>query len=124
MKKRPVNLDLATMHHPLPAITSITHRITGVLLFFGLAFLFYLFDLSLSGEAGFAAAKNILASSFLAKCIAWGLLVSLAFHLLAGIKHLVMDFGLGEDLASAQLASKLLIAGTMVGAILAGVWVW
>lgn len=124
MKKRPVNLDLATMHHPLPALTSIAHRITGVLLFIGLAFLFYLFDVSLSGEAGFVSAKEILASNFLAKFIAWGLLVSLAFHLLAGIKHLVMDFGLGEDLASAQLASKLLIVGVIILAVLAGVWVW
>ncbi|MDA8602687.1 succinate dehydrogenase, cytochrome b556 subunit, partial [Gammaproteobacteria bacterium] len=32
---RPVNIDLTTIRFPLTAILSITHRITGVIIFVG-----------------------------------------------------------------------------------------
>ena len=123
-KNRPVNLDLRTIKQPLPAIVSISHRITGVMLFVGLIFMFILFDMSLSGAEGFASAETIMQEYFLAKFIAWGLLVSLSFHLFAGLKHLVQDFGYGEELASADVAAKVVIAATVVTAFLAGFWVW
>lgn len=123
-KNRPVNLDLRTIKQPLPAIVSISHRITGVMLFVGLIFMFILFDMSLSGAEGFASAETIMQEYFLAKFIAWGLLVSLSFHLFAGLKHLVQDFGYGEELASADVAAKVVIAATVVTAFLAGYWLW
>ena len=123
-KNRPVNLDLRTIKQPLPAIVSISHRITGVMLFVGLIFMFILFDMSLSGAEGFASTQTIMQEYFLAKFIAWGLLVSLSFHLFAGLKHLVQDFGYGEELASADVAAKVVIAATVVTAFLAGYWVW
>lgn len=123
-KNRPVNLDLRTIKQPLPAIVSISHRITGVMLFVGLIFMFILFDMSLSGAEGFTSAETIMQEYFLAKFIAWGLLVSLSFHLFAGLKHLVQDFGYGEELASADVAAKVVIAATVVTAFLAGYWVW
>ena len=123
-KNRPVNLDLRTIKQPLPAIVSISHRITGVMLFVGLIFMFILFDMSLSGAEGFASAETIMQEYFLAKFIAWGLLVSLSFHLFAGLKHLVQDFGYGEELASADVAAKIVIAATVVTAFLAGYCVW
>lgn len=39
--KRPVNLDITTIKLPLPAYTSILHRISGILLFVGVGFLLY-----------------------------------------------------------------------------------
>ncbi|HBD23853.1 MAG TPA: succinate dehydrogenase, cytochrome b556 subunit [Oceanospirillaceae bacterium] len=123
-KNRPVNLDLRTIKQPLPAIVSISHRITGVMLFIGLIFMFILFDMSLSGAEGFASAETIMQENFLAKFIAWGLLVSLSFHLFAGLKHLVQDFGYGEELSSANVAAKVVIVATVVTALLAGYWVW
>lgn len=123
-KNRPVNLDLRTIRQPLPAMVSISHRITGVVLFVGLIFMFMLFDLSLSNEEGFVSAKSLMEQNFLAQFIAWGLLVSLSFHFFAGIKHLVQDFGFGEELDSAHNAAKLVIGATLVAAFLAGMWVW
>ncbi|RFQ09412.1 succinate dehydrogenase, cytochrome b556 subunit, partial [Pseudomonas sp. ATCC 13867] len=35
--KRPVNLDLRTIQLPITAYTSILHRISGVILFVGIA---------------------------------------------------------------------------------------
>jgi len=121
---RPVNLDLGTFKHPLISVVSICHRISGVILFVGLVFLFCLFDTSLSGAAGFASAQDTLQTSFIAQFITWGLLSSLGFHFSAGVKHLVMDIGFGEELDSANNAAKVVIGLTVILAVLAGVWVW
>ena len=122
--KRPVNLDLGTFKHPLISVVSISHRISGVILFVGLAFLFYLFDTSLEGVSGFTLAQNLLQENFFAQFVTWGLLSSLGFHFSAGIKHLIMDLGHGEELEAANNAAKFVIALTVVFAVLAGVWVW
>jgi len=82
--KRPVNLDLSKFHFPLPAITSILHRISGIIIFIGVAFMLYGLELSLSGEAGFSQISDLL-DSFLAKLITWGILSALLYHLVAGI---------------------------------------
>lgn len=122
--KRPVNLDLGTFKHPLVSLISICHRISGVVLFVGLVFLFNLFDASLEGAADFVAAQSLLQDNFFAKFVVWGLLSSLGFHFSAGVKHLVMDFGHGEEIDSANKAAKFVIALTVVLAVLAGVWIW
>ncbi|MGR4069057.1 succinate dehydrogenase, cytochrome b556 subunit [Halomonas sp. LR3S48] len=122
--KRPVNLDLTTIHFPLPALTSIAHRITGVILFVGLIFAFWALDKSLSSPAGFAAVKDALANNILAKLIAWGLLSALAFHFVAGIKHLLMDAGYGVTLEGGVKKAQATVVLSAVLIILAGVWVW
>jgi len=121
--KRPVNLDLGKFHFPLPAITSILHRISGIIIFVGVAFLMYGLDLSLSGEDGFNRVNELL-ESFLAKLIIWGILSALLYHLVAGIKHLLMDAGIAEELESGRLAAKITLVVSIVLIILAGVWVW
>ncbi len=122
-KKRPVNLDLTAFRFPLPAITSIIHRVSGVALFVGVAFLIYALDLSLSGEQGFAQVKECL-DGFFAKLVIWGIVSALIYHLVAGIKHLLMDCGLGETLEGGQLGAKVTIVVSVVAILLSGVWIW
>ncbi|MGM0982353.1 MAG: succinate dehydrogenase, cytochrome b556 subunit [Pseudomonadota bacterium] len=122
--KRPVNLDLSTIQFPLPALTSIAHRISGVILFIGLIFAFWALDTSLSSPAGFAAVSDALAHNFLAKLIAWGLLSALAFHFVAGIKHLLMDMDIGVTLEGGVKKAQITVVVSVVLIILAGVWVW
>ncbi|WP_110647403.1 succinate dehydrogenase, cytochrome b556 subunit [Salinicola peritrichatus] len=122
--KRPVNLDLSTIHFPLPALTSITHRITGVILFVGLIFGFWALDASLSSPQGFEAVRDALAHNVLAKLIAWGLLSALGFHFVAGIQHMVMDAGYGVDLESGNRKAQITVVVSVVLVVLAGVWVW
>ena len=121
--KRPVNLDLTQFSFPLPALTSIAHRITGVALFVGLIFLMYGLELSLSSEEGFNEAKALM-DTFLAKLIIWGVVSALLYHLVAGVKHLIMDTGVGETLEGGLLAAKATIAVSVVLIVLAGVWIW
>jgi succinate dehydrogenase cytochrome b subunit len=121
--KRPVNLDLTQFSFPLPALTSIVHRVTGIALFVGVAILMYVLELSLSSEEGFNAAKECLDGAFV-KLIMWGLVSALLYHLVAGIKHLLMDCGIGESLEGGQLGAKAVIAVSVVLILLAGVWLW
>ncbi|MCV6612111.1 MAG: succinate dehydrogenase, cytochrome b556 subunit [Amphritea sp.] len=123
-KKRPVNLDLRTIKQPLPAITSILHRVTGLALFFGAVFMLYALGMSLESEQGFNDAAQMLTESFFARLIAWGLVSALLYHFFAGIKHLVMDFGHCEELESGQKAAKITLAISVVSILLAGVWIW
>lgn len=122
-RERPVNLDLTKFSFPLPALTSITHRISGVILFVGLLFLLYAFNLSLASPAAFVEAVALFDAP-LGKLITWGLLTALGYHLVAGIKHLFLDFDLGDSLEGARLASQIVIALAVILSILAGVWVW
>lgn len=121
--KRPVNLDLTKFHFPLPAITSILHRISGVIIFIAIAFLLWGLDASLASKESFASLQSVM-DSFLAKLILWGILAALFYHFVAGIKHLIMDAGIGETLKGGQIAAKVVIAVSVVLILLAGVWIW
>ncbi|WP_252273225.1 succinate dehydrogenase, cytochrome b556 subunit [Pseudomonas subflava] len=121
--QRPVNLDLRTIKLPITAYTSILHRISGVILFLGIVIVLFALDKSLASEEGFAEVQAYLASP-LAKLIIWGLLSALLYHLVAGVRHLIMDMGVGESLEGGKLGSKIVIAVSVVVIVLAGVWVW
>ena len=120
---RPVNLALTKFHFPIMAIASITHRITGVLLFVALAYLLWLLSLALSSEAGFAAASDYLAMP-LPKLVLLAVLAALLFHFLAGLKHLVMDFHHWDSLEGGRRASQAVFVPTVIGTVLAGAWLW
>jgi len=121
--KRPVNLDLSQFSFPLPALTSIVHRATGIILFVGIAILMYILELSLTSEESFNAVKECL-DGFFVKFIIWGILSGLLYHLVAGIKHLLMDFGIGETLEGGVLGAKITIVVSVALILLAGVWLW
>jgi len=53
-----------------------------------------------------------------------GLLSALLYHLVAGVRHLIMDMGIGETLEGGRLGSKIIIAVSVVLIVLAGVWIW
>ncbi|OWP51475.1 succinate dehydrogenase, cytochrome b556 subunit [Pseudomonas nitroreducens] len=121
--KRPVNLDLRTIQLPITAYTSILHRISGVILFVGIAVLLFALDRSLASEESFEQVKACLTHP-LVKLVIWGLLSALLYHLVAGIRHLIMDAGVGETLEGGKRGSKIVIAVAVVLIVLAGVWVW
>src|SRR5690606_4235184 len=121
--QRPVNLDLRTIKLPITAYTSIIHRVSGVILFVGVAIMLLALDASLSSEEGFAEVKAYL-SSPLVKLIVWGLLSALLYHLVAGIRRLILDTGRGETLEGGKLCAEVVIAVSVVLILLAGVWIW
>jgi succinate dehydrogenase / fumarate reductase cytochrome b subunit len=108
---------------PLPAVVSILTRASGVFIFLGMAVMIWLLDLSLSSEAGFAEAQQLLGSP-VAKLVVWAIVSGLIYHALAGIKHLIVDFGVGESLEGGLLGARLVLVSSAVLIALAGVWIW
>ena len=121
--KRPVNLDIGSMRLPITAWASITHRATGVFLFAGIAVLLWALDSSLSDQAGFDALGETLSHPLL-KLVIWAVVSALIYHSLAGIKHLVMDMGIGETMAAGILGVRIVVALSIVLILLAGIWIW
>lgn len=120
---RPTNLNLFSIKWPVTALVSITHRVSGILLFLATAALLYLLDLSLASEDGFRRAGEWL-SAPAARLVAWLIVAALLYHLIAGCRHLLMDIGIGESWRAARSAAAAVIVLSIVGAILAGLWLW
>ena len=122
-KERPVYLSLTQFRFPVTAIASIAHRITGMLLFLGIGYLLWLLSLALESEAGFAEAAAILKAPF-ARLILWGVLAGLIYHILAGIKHMFLDFHVGDTFEAASAASYVVFGLTLVLSLITGAWLW
>ena len=121
--KRPVNLDIGTMRLPITAWASIAHRASGVFLFVGMAVLIWALDASLASPESFISLQECL-SSPLIKLVIWAVVSGLIYHSLAGVKHLVADFGIGETMEGGILGVRIVIALSVVLILLAGVWIW
>ena len=54
----------------------------------------------------------------------WAIATALIYHSVAGVRHLIMDFGVGETLEGGILGARLVFAITVVAALAAGVALW
>jgi succinate dehydrogenase / fumarate reductase cytochrome b subunit len=125
-KKRPVNLDIATIRLPITSYVSILHRVSGVILFFAVAVLLFVLETSLKSEQSFESLRAWFANP-LFQFIIWGCLAALAYHVIAGLRHLVMDFGFGEDSFDAGRRTAwvaAVLATVTILAITIGVFLW
>lgn len=119
-KSRPVFLNLMQIRLPVSGVMSIIHRLTGVVMVLAIPLLIYLLDLSLSGEAGFAAAAALFGSAWVRLLLflfLWGLM----HHLLAGIRYLLIDIDIGVDKPLfRQTAWGVIVAAPLLALILIG----
>lgn len=122
-KQRPVNLNLFTIRQPIPAIVSILHRITGVLLFLLIPLVLWAFQVSLGSDQGFETIHQYLTSP-LAKLIVWGFLVAFLYHFVAGIRHLLMDINIGVSLKGGRRSAFLTLGIVIILTIITGIWIW
>lgn len=120
---RPVNLDLGTIELPVTAYASITHRVTGVLMFFSSFLMLWALDASLQSEASFDGLAKVM-SSAPAKGIAWVIATVMTYHALAGIKHLVMDAGVGESLRGGVIGARVVFLLAALSAVVWGALIW
>jgi len=125
--KRPVNLPLSqvisvNLKSPV-AIASILHRISGVILFLLIPALLYVLQHSLASQEGFDMVRQDVFGNICVRFMVWVFLSGLIYHLFAGIKHLLADVGIAEELQSGRNAAWLMLALSGVGIVAAFVWV-
>ncbi len=119
---RPIDLS-PTSFLPVTAVASITHRISGALLFVGSAYLIWLLDRALGSESGFAEVQSLL-ETLPGKAALWAVLVALSYHLLAGVRHLLLDFHLGDSLEAGRRSSWAVLVLAALAAVGLGAWLW
>ena len=126
-KQRPVNIEyitiLTTIKWPIAAISSILHRISGVIAIFAIGILLWTLSLSLSSAEGFSQVESLLDGIFF-KLIIIGILSALIYHLLGGIRHLLMDLGHFEEKESGSASAKLVVVLWLILTIVVGVNLW
>jgi succinate dehydrogenase / fumarate reductase cytochrome b subunit len=125
-KKRPVNLDIGTVSLPITSYVSILHRASGVILFFSIAVFLWLLEGSLASEQSFDGIKTLFANP-LCQFIVWASLAALAYHAVAGIRHLIMDFGFGEESFESGRATAwvaLVVAVVVIALVTGWVYLW
>ena len=115
---RPVFFKLTQIQMPVGALTSITHRIAGIVLALGIPSGFYAVHLSLASVQSYEHLTR-LANTGLFKAALILFVWALSHHLLAGVRHLLMDIGIGSHLASARCSAWSVNAGGVVMALLA-----
>lgn len=120
---RPVYLNLWRIKFPMPAIVSILHRISGVVIFLGLPFLLYLLNKSLISQESFDHLAKQMSNPGM-KWLLWIILSAFVGHFLAGIRHLVMDTGFGESLRGGRISAFLVFILSLMIIIGLGIWIW
>jgi succinate dehydrogenase / fumarate reductase cytochrome b subunit len=131
-KKRPefrnINFvkDLPSYRLPVAGIVSILHRVSGVLMFFLLPFIIWLFDTSLSSEISFARFRSAFNNGLwifpglLIKLVALALIWAYLHHLFAGLRHLWMDVSHAavSKESGARSARVVLVASLLLTVVL------
>ena len=107
-KIRPVYINLFQIRLPVSAISSITHRLAGIYIFFiTLPLSLYLLYLSSKSYNDFMVLKDYFNNStFLSTFVSFSFLV-FAYHILTGVRHLLQDLHIGESLSASRLSSYL-----------------
>ncbi|MDN3710819.1 succinate dehydrogenase, cytochrome b556 subunit [Paracoccus cavernae] len=114
---RPLSPHLQVYRLPIAAITSIMTRITGHALVAGILLLVWWLAAAVTSDAAFACADWVV-RSWIGFIVLTGSMWALWYHLLAGIRHLFYDAGMGLEIESARKSSVAIIAGSVVLALL------
>jgi succinate dehydrogenase / fumarate reductase, cytochrome b subunit len=101
-------------------LTSLANRATGMVLSVGLLVLVYWLTALARGARAYAQAQAILGSG-VAKVVYAGVIAAFAYHLVAGIRHLVWDTGRGLEKTQSQRSAWAVI---VVAIVLAAVSIW
>lgn len=107
MNQRPVYIDLRKIKLPMSAFSSITHRLSGMYIFFiSLPLFIYLLNKTTLNKTSFETMYESLQSvSFFTVFVFFSFSV-FWYHILTGVRHLIMDFfHIGESLSGSYRSS-------------------
>ena len=121
---RPVNINPLTDYGwPFTALVSITNRVLGIVLFAGVAFGLYLLDMALASEESFVKVTALMQLTLVKSAVLF-FIFSLTYHLVAGVKHLLLDFHIGDTFEAAQIGSAIVVISSVIITGIIGINLW
>lgn len=119
----PKYLNLLQIRLPLAGVASILHRISGVFLFLALPFSLYVLEQSLASAASFQSIQAYLQQPLLV-IFSSLVIMALIYHLIAGIRYLLIDLDFCVDRSSSYLSAIWVIAAAalMSSLVIIGVY--
>jgi succinate dehydrogenase / fumarate reductase, cytochrome b subunit len=117
---RPLSPHLEVYKPQLTSLMSIFNRLTGIALSLGTIFLVWQLLAAATGRQEFDFFQG-LAHSWIGFIVLVGWSLSLFYHLLNGIRHLLWDMGWGFDLATTYKTGQIVAIGTVALTLIA--WV-
>ena len=120
-RPRPLSPHLSILRFQLPAVMSITHRITAVILTSGTVLLTAWLIALASGENSFELVSRIV-SHPLGQFVMFGYSVVLFYHASNGVRHLFWDFGKGLDIQGVYASGWIAIV--VMGVLTVSFWVF
>ena len=123
-KPRPVYLNLVRIRLPLPGLVSILHRLSGAALFLlAIPLALFAMQASLESADGFAHLQSLFANP-LCKLVLIGLLWAYLHHFFAGIRYLLIDLHIGDDLTPARQSSVVVLGASLALTLIIAVRLW
>ena len=108
MSIKPVYINLFRIQLPLSALLSISHRVSGILIFFlVLPVSAYILNLLLASQDSFSSFVDVFNSSVFLKTFVLFNILIFEYHVIAGIRHMLMDFKLVSETLSASNTSAI-----------------
>jgi succinate dehydrogenase / fumarate reductase, cytochrome b subunit len=123
-RRRPVYLNLLAIRQPMPAVVSILHRISGALLFLaGIPLLLWAVDASLGSPEVYGALAHAMGHP-LAKLTGLALLWATLHHVFAGIRYLMIDVHVMDDLPGARRSAAFVLVASLLLTVILAVRLW
>ncbi len=120
-RQRPLSPHLQIYRLPLPALMSITHRMTGIILSSGTVLLaVYLLALA-QGPDSFALVSGLI-SHPLGQLVLFAYSLALFYHACNGIRHLFWDAVIGLNIPAIYKSGQLVLVMAVV--LTAGLWAY
>ena len=105
---RPLSPHIGIWRWPVTMASSILHRMTGVGNSIGLILLTWWLVALATGPGAYAQFSGFIGSP-LGRLFLFGFTVSLTYHLLNGVRHLVWDSGRGYDVEGSARATWIIM---------------
>ncbi len=122
-KKRPKNLNLATIRLPINAVVSILHRVSGIGLFLLLPALLWCFQQSVSSERSYQNLGEIF-NFWLNKLLLIAASWAFFHHFFAGIRHLLQDVHWMTSLQKARFSGREVLWLVGFAVLLFAIWIF
>lgn len=126
-RARPVYINLLQIKLPISAISSITHRLAGIYIFFvTLPLSLFLLYFSTKSYNDFMFISALLKDSILFSTFVSFSFLVFAYHILTGVRHLLQDMHIGESLEASRVSSYIVffLWSVLVAAVIWRISLW